>query len=48
MTFEIYAEKNSSDIYEELSSMNDDEYPEENEERSSDRMEDMISKYGNY
>lgn len=48
MALEIYAEKNSSDIYDDFSLMSDDEYPEENEERSSDRMEDMISKYGRY
>lgn len=42
----FYSEKESSEIYEELS-LDDEDYPEE-EERSSDHMSEMISKYGNY
>lgn len=47
MSYSEYYEKDSSDIYEEFSSM-DEDYNQDEEERSTDRMEEMISKYGNY
>lgn len=46
MTHPIYLEKSSEDIYEEFL-QEDDGYQDE-DERQSDRMADMISKYGNY
>lgn len=42
----IYLEKSSEDIYEELS-QDEDGYQDE-DERQSDRMDDMISRYGSY
>lgn len=42
----IYLEKDSSQIYEELSLDEQEDYEED--ERSSDRMDDMISRYGSY
>jgi hypothetical protein len=47
MNYPTYAEKDSSQIYEELSSQ-EDNYLEDDEERSSDHMSEMISRYGNY
>jgi hypothetical protein len=41
----VYLEKDSATIYEELSL--DDNYDDE-DERASDRMDDMISRYGSY
>jgi hypothetical protein len=46
MTHPFYLEKSSEDIYEEFL-QEDDGYQDE-DERQSDRMADMISKYGNY
>jgi len=42
----IYLEKDSSQIYEEFSLDEQEDYEED--ERSSDRMDDMISRYGSY
>lgn len=47
MSYSMYYEKDSSDIYEEFSVLDEDDSTED-EERSTDRMEEMISKYGNY
>jgi hypothetical protein len=41
----VYLEKDSATIYEELS-LDDDDY--DDDERASDRMDDMISRYGSY
>lgn len=46
MSNPIYLEKDSSEIYDELL-IEEDGYQEE-EERSSDRMDDMISRFGGY
>lgn len=46
MSHPIYLEEDSAEIYEKLSSSEED-YPED-EERSNDHMTDMISKYGSY
>jgi len=46
MTQPIYLEKDSAEIYEELSSFK--ENYQEDEERSSDHMSEMISRYGSY
>jgi hypothetical protein len=45
MSNSVYLEKDSASIYEDFSS--DDNYEDE-DERSSDRMDDMISRYGSY
>jgi hypothetical protein len=45
MSDSLYLEKDSATIYEELSL--DDNYDDE-DERASDRMDDMISRYGSY
>ena len=45
MSNSLYLEKDSATIYEELSL--DDDYDEE-DERTSDRMDDIISRYGSY
>lgn len=42
----VYLEKDSSEIYEDL--LNEEDNYQEDEERASDRMEEMVSKYGNY
>ena len=42
----VYLEKDSATIYEELSL--DDDYEYDEDERASDRMDDMISRYGSY
>jgi hypothetical protein len=44
MAFSSYLEKDSDSIYEELSNGEAEEF--EDEYRDSDRMDDMISKYG--
>jgi hypothetical protein len=46
MSNTFYLEKDSSEIYEDFSQ--EDGYDNSDEERSSDRMDEMISKYGNY
>jgi hypothetical protein len=46
MSYPVYLEKDSSEIYEEFS--NEDENYQDEEERSSDRMSEMISRYGSY
>jgi hypothetical protein len=46
MTYPVYLEKDSADIYEEFSP--DDNYDDTEEERSTDRMDEMISRYGSY
>lgn len=46
MSNPIYLEKDSSEIYDELL-IEEDEY-QDDEERSSDRMDDMISRFGGY
>jgi len=45
MTNSVYLEKDSATIYEEFSI---EENYDEDEERSSDRMDEMISRYGSY
>ena len=45
MTNSVYLEKDSATIYEEFSP--EENYDEE-DERSSDRMDEMISRYGSY
>lgn len=47
MTQPVYLEKDSATIYEEFT-LNDYEQYEEEDERSSDRMDEMISRYGSY
>lgn len=47
MSHSVYLEKDSAEIYEELSST-EEEYQDDDEERSSDHMSDMISRYGSY
>lgn len=46
MAYPVYLEKDSADIYEEFSG--DENYDDSDEERSSDRMDEMISRYGSY
>ena len=46
MNDSLYLEKDSATIYEELSLEDDDDY--DDDERASDRMDDMISRYGSY
>lgn len=46
MSHPIYLEEDSAEIYEKLSSC--EENYTEDEERSNDHMSDMISKYGGY
>lgn len=46
MAFPIYLEKDSSEIYDEL--ITEEDNYQDDEERSSDRMDEMISRYGNY
>lgn len=46
MSNPIYLEKDSSEIYDELL-IEEDEY-QDDEERSSDRMDDMISRFGGH
>lgn len=46
MSNPIYLEKDASEIYEEFISEEFEDYQED--ERSSDRMDDMISRYGSY
>jgi len=48
MTTSSYLEKDSATIYEELYPEEYGYYDEDDNERSSDRMDDMISKYGRY
>lgn len=48
MTYPVYTEKDSSQIYEEMASYEEEYLQEDDEERSSDHMSEMISKYGNY
>ena len=45
MTNSVYLEKDSATIYEEFSP---EENYDEDDERSSDRMDEMISRYGSY
>lgn len=46
MSNPVYLEKDPSEIYEEFLA-EDDNYQDE-EERASDRMQEMVSKYGSY
>ena len=46
MSYPVYLEKDSAEIYEEMSSTEEDY--QDDEERSSDHMSDMISRYGSY
>lgn len=46
MSQPVYLEEDASEIYEKLSSVEEDYHEED--ERSSDPMSDMISKYGGY
>lgn len=46
MSNPIYLEKDSSEIYDEFI-IEEDNY-QDDEERSSDRMDEMISRYGSY
>jgi hypothetical protein len=45
MNSPIYLDKDSAEIYEEFSQEDSDQYEDE-DERSSDRMDEMISRYG--
>lgn len=47
MNSPIYLDKDSATIYEEFS-QEDLELYDEDDERSSDRMDEMISRYGSY
>lgn len=47
MNSPIYLDKDSAAIYEEFSQEDSDQYEDE-DERSSDRMDEMISRYGSY
>jgi hypothetical protein len=46
MTFTFYHEKDADSIYEELTSIDSEDFEDDGRDRDNDRMDDMISRYG--
>ena len=46
MAYSVYVEKDSAEIYEDFDSSKEDY--EDDDERSTDQMSEMISRYGSY
>lgn len=46
MAFTFYYEKDADSIYEELASIDIEDFEDDDRDRDNDRMDDIISKYG--